>query len=209
MDIDWFLTFIPKFSGSAKIFKPNIEEATSLHIDACLTGVGGIWNNRLYAAPVPTFINFDPTITHLEMVLVALWLWAKFWVSSSVIFHCDNMVVVQVVASGKTTDPFLNACIRNIWLLTATFDIDLHIEHVQGAKNIIADRLSRIHSKKRIPPGTLELLHNSYTWDTVPIQAFNLTLRASCHQPGRESSLRTDLQHHRPTSLISRCSYQL
>ena len=128
MDIDWFLTFIPKFSGSAKIFKPNIEKAASLRIDACLTGVGGIWNDRVYAALVPTFVNFEPTITHLKTVniLVALRLWAKYWASSSVIFHCDNLAVVQVVASGKTKVKFPNACIRNIWLLTAVFDIDSH-----------------------------------------------------------------------------------
>ena len=100
MDIDWFLTFIPHFSGSAKIFKADIQRATSLHIDACLTGVGGIWNDRVYAAPVPTFINFQPNITHLEMVniLVALRLWARFWAASSVVFHCDNLALVQVVA---------------------------------------------------------------------------------------------------------------
>ena len=40
MDIDWFLTFIHHFSGSVKIFKTDIEKATSLHIDAYLTGVG-------------------------------------------------------------------------------------------------------------------------------------------------------------------------
>ena len=54
MDIDWFLTFIHHFSGSVKIFKPDIEKARSLHFDACL--------------------NFQPNITHLEMVniLIAL-----------------------------------------------------------------------------------------------------------------------------------------
>ena len=83
MDIDLFLTFIPRCSGSATIFKPDIEKTTSLHIDACLTGVGGVSNDRVYTAPVPTFIDFQPNITHLEMVniLIALMLWAKFWAS--------------------------------------------------------------------------------------------------------------------------------
>ena len=178
MDIDWFLTFIPHFSGSARIFKPDIQKATSLHIDACLTGVGGMWNDRVYAAPVPTFINLQPNITHLEMlnILIALWLWARFWASSSVVFHCDNLAVVQVVASGKTKDSFLSACIRNIWLLTAIFDIDLHIEHIQGVKNTIADHLSRVYSKKGVPPEALDTLHRNYTWEVVPIQFFNLDL---------------------------------
>ena len=178
MDINWFLTLIPHFSGSAKIFKPDIEKATSLHIDACLAGVGGVWNDRVYAAPVPSFVDFQPNITHLKMinVLIALRLWTKFWAFYSVVFHCDNLAVVQVVSSGKTKDKFLNASIRNIWLLTAIFDIDIHIQHIEGVRNATADCLFRVNSNKCILSATLNLLHDSYTWDMVPIQSFNLNL---------------------------------
>ena len=47
---------------------------------------------------------------------------------------CDNMAVVQVVDLGKSKDDFLAACIRNIWLLTATFDTDLYISLIKGTK---------------------------------------------------------------------------
>ena len=89
-----------------------------------------------------------------------------------------------MVASGKTKDKFINACIKNIWLLTAIFDIDLHIEHVQEVNNITADCLSRIYSKKGIPSATLDLLHDSYTWDMVHIQFFNLYLHICRFTPG-------------------------
>ena len=132
--------FIPHSSDSARIFKPDIEGTTTLHINACLTGVGGIWN-KVYCAPVPTFIEFYPNITHLEMisVLITLRILAKFWASSSVVFHCANWAIAQVVASGKTKGRFLNACIKHIWLVTAIFDIGLHIKHVEEAKNVLAD----------------------------------------------------------------------
>ena len=85
MDLDWFIAFLPKFSGSSKIFKSDIREMNSLHVDACMTGIGGIWNGGVYAAPVPTYVEFQPNITHLEMlnVLTALRLWAKDWAGSS------------------------------------------------------------------------------------------------------------------------------
>ena len=46
----------------------------SLHVDACMTGLGEIWNNMVYAAPIMTYIDFQANITHLKMldVLVAL-----------------------------------------------------------------------------------------------------------------------------------------
>ena len=148
-DIDWFLTFLPHFSGSTKIFKAPIVLGHSLYIDACTTGVGGIWSDRVYAAPIPTFTDFQPDIVHLEMlnILVALRVWASFCTSSLVTFYCDNMAVVQVVESGKTRDIFLNACIRKIWLITATHDIELQIKHIEGKKNTRADALSRIFFK--------------------------------------------------------------
>ena len=123
-----------------------------LFIDACLTGVGGIWGHRVYAAPIPQFQDFHPSITHLEMLnlLVALRLWANHWAQYSVYIFCDNMAVVQVASSGRTRDPFWGACIRNIWLITATHDIDLEIKHIQGTKNVLADALSSRYADKGI-----------------------------------------------------------
>ena len=177
-DIDWFLTFLPHFSGSTKIFKTPIVHAHSLHIDACTTGVGGIWNERVYAAPLLTFTDFQPGIVHLEMlnILLALRIWAKFWTSSLVIFYCDNMAVVHVIESGKTRDKFLNACIRNIWLITATHDIELHMRHIEGKRNTMADALSRIYSKSPICNNIMSFLKESCTWELVPVHYFNLSI---------------------------------
>ena len=166
-------------AGSTKIFKSEVKHMQSLYIDACLTGVGGTWANRVYAAPVPTFVNTELHITHLEMlnILVALRLWARHWAQSTVRFHCDNMAVVQVVNSGKTRDAILHACTRNIWFITAAYDIDLQIQHIRGHKNIIADALSRIHSPKGISQEMLDILNSDFVWDNVPIHYFNLDLQ--------------------------------
>ena len=51
--------------------------------------------------------------------------WHKFWAHLKVQIFCDNLAVVLVTASGKTKDPYLAACLRNLWLITATCDIDL------------------------------------------------------------------------------------
>ena len=89
--------------------------------------------------------------------------------------YCDNMAVVQVASSGRTKDPFLGACIRNIWLITATLDIELEIKHIQGSKNILADALSRIYSDKDINYDLFQMLKESYTWDEVHHSLFHLS----------------------------------
>ena len=102
-DLNWFFTFLP-----SKIFKSPIPDNNQLFIDACLTGVGGIWGHRVYAAPIPQFQDFHPSITHLEMLnlLVALHIWANHWAQSSVYIFCDNMAVVQVASSVGPETPF-------------------------------------------------------------------------------------------------------
>ena len=89
---------------------------------------------------------------------------------------CDNHSVVQVVKNGKTRDPFLALCIRNIWLHTAIYDVHLIIEHVAGKENRIADTLSRIHSNKLVDKNILKHLVKNYHWEPIFHSYFDLTL---------------------------------
>ena len=153
-DLDWFLAFLPQFNGITYIRKPDMPYNHTLHIDASLTGLGGVWNNEVCAFPILDIHDLNLKIVHLEMlnVLIALKL----------------IAVVQVVRSGRTRDSMLSLCLRNIWLITATHDIDLHIDHIQGQSNTIADLLSRLYSPKPVDSHLLETICNSYTWKEIP-----------------------------------------
>ena len=85
------------------------------------------------------------SIVHLEMlnIVVALKVWANQWSNKKLRIKCDNMAVVEVLTSGKTKDNTLATCARNVWLLCAIFNISIHIEHIPGKQNVIADLLSR------------------------------------------------------------------
>ena len=170
-DLAWFCAFLNKFNGISFIDKTVIPHNHTLHVDASLTGLGGIWCDRVYATPIIPLIHWDLKIVHLEMLnlLVAVRKWKHLWSHSKVKVHCDNMAVVQVVGSGKTRDPYLAACLRNLWLLTATYDIELAVEHIPGEKNIIADLLSRLYSKKVTDVQLLSYLQNNYNWEKIGI----------------------------------------
>ena len=150
-DIQWFLAFLPSYNGISYITKTDVDPEQTLHLDACLTGMGAVWRDRVYATPIHNCGDLKLTIVHLEMmnIVVALRVWGKMF-HSSISVKCDNLGVVQVVRTGKTKDSFLASCIRNVWLLAAAYDIELHIDHIPGHKNIIADTLSRIYSDRRV-----------------------------------------------------------
>ena len=65
---------------------------------------------------------------------------------------------------------------RNLWLITAIFDISLQIEHISGCHNIKADLLSRLYSDKPVHQDLLLDLKFNYIWDKVLPQHFNLEI---------------------------------
>ena len=81
-----------------------------------------------------------------------------------------------MVETSKTKDPFLAACIRNIWLITAALDINLEVSHIRGADNHIADLLSRLYSQKSVNNSLYTELQTNYIWHKVPISHFSLNL---------------------------------
>ena len=76
-------------------------------------------------------------------VVVALKVWSQIWANKKVKMFCDNQAVVEVLNTGKTKDPFLVTCARNVWVITAIFDIEIIVIHVPGKNNHKAYLLSR------------------------------------------------------------------
>ena len=90
-DIQWFVNFLPRFNGLSFIDKEYIENSETLCIDASLTGVGGVWGNRVYASPIIGIPGFELKIVHLEIinVLIAIRVWANLWQHKNITFRCD------------------------------------------------------------------------------------------------------------------------
>ena len=141
-DLRWFHKFLTTYNGVSYFQHARADEI--LELDACLAGLGGRWGSKVYHLPVGNQYK-NLAITQLEMVniLLAVKLFAREWQYKKIYVKCDNLAVVQVLSSGRTKDPFLGACARNIWLIAATNDIDLGYVHIPGKKNCVADLLSR------------------------------------------------------------------
>ena len=122
-DLRWFSKFLPMYGVSLYDHRP-ID--VTLELDTCLIGLGGRSGSFIYHLPiVKGYMNW--TIVHLEMVniLLAVKLFKRQWTSKQVLIHCDNAAVMTVLRSGKTRDPYLGTCARNVWYVATTSDIDL------------------------------------------------------------------------------------
>ena len=128
--------------------------------------MGAVWLNRVYATSIHNCGDLDLIIIHLEMlnIVIALRTWGTWWCHSNIKIFCDNLGVVQVIRTGKTRDSFLSLCIQ------------LHIFHIAGVHNVIADTLSRIYSDKPVNLDLMDTLRSEYVWDNIPSHYFDLNM---------------------------------
>ena len=61
-----------------------------------------------------------------------------------------------------------------IWLLTATYDIELILKHIQRVKNIIDDIMTRLYSKKVTDIQLLTYLQSNFIREKVSIEDLEL-----------------------------------
>ena len=120
----------------------------------------------IYALPLP-HDHFNYNITQLEMlnIMVALNVWGYTWQNMRIEIKSDNLAVVQVLQEGKARNPLLATIARNIWMLTAVFNIQLSVSHIAGKSNAIADLLSRWWVTENRDQKLPSLLH---TWKWIP-----------------------------------------
>ena len=60
--------------------------------------------------------------------------------------HCDNQACIEMINSMRRKNVFLQACLRELWLILAVNNIMLKAAHIPGRENTLADCLSRWHT---------------------------------------------------------------
>jgi hypothetical protein len=141
-DLEWFCRFAQVYNGRTRFDKALEIIDFEVYADASLKGIGACVNNHVYHHPIE---GDGSNIAYWEAlnVLVALRTWAEKFRNRTVRIHCDNAAAVSVFQTSRASDKILQAVARNIWLLAATWDINLIVEHIPGKDNVVADLLSR------------------------------------------------------------------
>ena len=151
-DLRFFLELLPDYNGIRIMDKSQVACQDKLELDACLTGCGAYTGNFYYAEEFPVSVQKEGhTIAHLELlnVVVALKVWCKHWKGQRVHVKCDNMNACLAVQTGRSRDPFIQHCVRELFVWSVSFDIELRLVHCPGKEMDRADALSRMHKEKR------------------------------------------------------------
>ena len=68
----------------------------------------------------------------LFVLVMAVKIWAPKLAGSSFQISCDNEAAVQVVRSGRTRDFFMQRCLRQLWLTSARYNLELRFPYSGG-----------------------------------------------------------------------------
>ena len=147
-DLKFFSDLLPQLKGVKLMQKEDFTAHHILELDACLSGCGAICGDQYYGRTFPDSVRSENhPIAHLELlnVVVAVKMWSGRWAGHRVRIICDNMNAVLAVHSGRTKDPFMQHCARELHLYCACYDIELLMSHAPGVEMQRADALSREH----------------------------------------------------------------
>ena len=151
-DLAFFQQLMPKFNGITLMDKTLVPPDEQLELDSCLTGCGGLCGQYYYSCAYPSSIlGAAHPIAHLEMlnVVVALRMWAPLWEGHKIQIYCDNMNTCIALQTGRSKDTFMQACVRSVFVLSVSHDIEILVCHRPGVSLMAADALSRLHTSDR------------------------------------------------------------
>ena len=114
--------------------------------DSCLSTCGAVCFGEYFHAQFPSFIlQQHLNINQLELltIVVCLKLWHDRLRGLSLEILTDNQSSAHALNYQRSTDSFMQCCIRELWLLLALHNIHLIARHIPGKANTLADALSR------------------------------------------------------------------
>lgn len=148
-DIQWFVAYSEAANGISLI--TPVKEVIYIECDSSLEGGGGNSATNFYKWKYPsTHTDKYPSIHMLEAInlLIAYRTLRPMTgiAGKCVVIATDNMASHFALMTGRTRDPVLGACARELWLEAAKADHEIEIVHKEGTMIPLADALSRYYS---------------------------------------------------------------
>ena len=163
-DVAWFKDFAHAFNRKVLI-EPKLPCIT-IECDACPVGAGGCSDTACYDFLFPENYRQQYHISQLEAinaVMAIKSLTPLDFTAGRILVKTDNSGSMYALSTGRTKDPVLAACAREMWLFSALRGIDILITHTPGHLLVLADALSRqsfnpaMHVKARSLVATMGL----------------------------------------------------
>lgn len=141
-DLSWWRWTLNSWSGTSCI---PTDKDVHVFCDASSPGFGAWWLEEWFAGrwssqTVKRHINWK----ELATIKMAVRKWAHRWSGCRVWIHCDNRAAVSICSKSSSRSPILARLMREIFRVLSYSSCEVHVQHIPGADNTIADSLSRL-----------------------------------------------------------------
>lgn len=142
-DLKAWAIFLENFNGKA-FFPSGISHSSfSLHLftDASTIGFGCTFGRKwVFGKLEPQWLNYHISVREFLPIVIAFETWGSTFQNSSVVLHCDDSAVFQVIniTSSKDTNLIL---MRRLMVLSLKNNIHFSARHFPGVYNTAADML--------------------------------------------------------------------
>ena len=143
-DVAWFAHYTAKCNGC--LLMEDDLPTFEIQCDACLEGGGGFSHSNYYSLALTDPRFSDMHISQIEafnIVLAVKTLVPASLRSAQICITTDNVAAMHTINSGRTHDPVLAACSRELWLVAALRELKIVVNHAPGSSLVLADALSR------------------------------------------------------------------
>lgn len=161
-DLDAWSHFLNGWNGVSLFLDPKITTQSDLELWTDASGNPDLGHGGFLAGswfqghwPPGLFVpategDKRPSMALLEMfpIFVAVLLWGHRWSRKKILFHCDNMAVVEIIKKGRSRDGRINSMMRKLAMHAAKHSFLLLAEYVPSLENGIADSLSRFQETR-------------------------------------------------------------
>ena len=177
-DLKFFADLLPHYNGVRIMQKREVLCQEALELDACLRGCGAFTGEQFYSEVFPlAVLREERTIAQLELlnIVVAIKVWAPEWSGQRVRVFCDNTNAVLAAQTGRSRDPYVQQCVRELFQWCTRYDVELHVTHRAGTLMAKADPLSRADTGEKLQKvleADLELAQATQV--RVPVEYFEL-----------------------------------
>ena len=145
-DIDWWIKFLPEWNGKAHILEAKQTFAPDMKL---FTDDSGQIGFGIYYQPHWVAERWPPEVADLSIewkellpILIACELWSTQWKGKQLLFHSDNMAVVNLWKKGTSAHGGLMSIIRKLFYCSAHNELTANVIHIPGIKYPISDALS-------------------------------------------------------------------
>ena len=143
-DLAWWDAFAERWNGRSISVKPATVTVTSdaLGSRGCGAFLDGGKEWFQWRWPLAAACK-QIAVKKLFPILIAAACWGSKWRGKNIRCRCDNMAVVNVMASRYSREYDLMHLLRCLFFFEAYFDFSAVAEHIPGVENGLADDLSR------------------------------------------------------------------